>query len=121
MVGQEYSSHNAGTGHRIAPTTSSVGSRTCRNLSQFELDDVDMEDAPGDIEDVLDAKIAEVEAGLGAVGAQQEGLQPLEGLVGREGVTQEAHSYEAYDGVITIMIMHSDCQSMIHLRAGFIA
>lgn len=71
-----------------------------RNLSQFELDDVDMEDAAGDIEeDVLDAKIVEVEAGLGA--AQQEGLQPLEGLVG---VAQEAHSYEAYDGVITIMI-----------------
>jgi len=27
-----------------------------RNLSQFELDDVDMEDAPGNIEDVLDGR-----------------------------------------------------------------
>jgi hypothetical protein len=27
-----------------------------RNLSQFELDDVGMEDAPGDIEDVLDGR-----------------------------------------------------------------
>jgi hypothetical protein len=51
------------------------------------------------------------EADLEAVGAQQEGLQPvegpvggpLEGLVGREGpggVAQEAHNYETYDGVM---------------------
>jgi len=55
--------------------------------------------------------MVEVEAGpeadLEAVGAQQEGLQPvegpvegpLEGLVGREEV---AHNYEAYDGVSTV-------------------
>ena len=57
--------------------------------------------------------MVEVEAGLEAgpeadlevVGAQQEGLQPvegpvggpLEGPVGREEAVQEAHNYETYD------------------------
>jgi hypothetical protein len=53
--------------------------------------------------------MVEVEAGLEAgpevVGAQQEGLQPVEGPVGgplegpmgREEVVQEAHNYETYD------------------------
>jgi hypothetical protein len=35
------------------------------------------------------------EADLEAVGAQEEGLQPVKGLVGRE-VAQEAHNYEAF-------------------------
>ena len=84
-----------------------------RNLSQFELDDVGIEDALGDIEDVLDGR------GRGsrgtARGTPTRGRphgRPPEGLVGREEVAQEAHNYEAYDGVST--------QSMI-LRAGFIA
>jgi hypothetical protein len=49
--------------------------------------------------------MVEVEAGLEAgpeadlevVGAQQEGLQPVEGPVGREEAAQEAHNYETYD------------------------
>lgn len=71
------------------------------------------------------------EADLEAAGAQQEGLQPveayqvglqpvegpaegpLEGLVGREEVAQEAHSNEAYDGVSIVTMYIQIVNSMI--------